>query len=56
MNVIPLLCQVRNGAVMARLNWLGDESSKGAKQSACMMVNYEYVIVIILKVYYAKTI
>ena len=33
---------VRNGAVMARLNWMGDVSAKGFKQSAGMMINYEY--------------
>jgi malonyl-CoA decarboxylase len=31
-----------NGARMERLNWLGDTSSKGMKQSAGMMINYLY--------------
>jgi len=31
-----------NGARMERLNWLGDLSSKGLKQSAGMMINYLY--------------
>lgn len=31
-----------NGAVLARVNWLGDVSKKGLKQSAGFMVNYLY--------------
>jgi len=31
-----------NGSVMERLNWLADNSRKGIKQSAGMMVNYYY--------------
>ena len=31
-----------NGAVLERINWLGDRSPKGFKQSAGMMVNYYY--------------
>lgn len=31
-----------NGARMERLNWLGDVSQKGMKQSAGMMINYLY--------------
>ena len=31
-----------NGARLARLNWLADLSRQGMKQSAGMMVNYEY--------------
>ncbi len=31
-----------NGARMERLNWLGDVSQKGIKQSAGMMINYLY--------------
>lgn len=31
-----------NGARLERLNWLGDTSPKGMKQSAGMMVNYHY--------------
>ena len=31
-----------NGARLERLNWLGDTSVKGLKQSAGMMVNYHY--------------
>ena len=31
-----------NGARVERLNWLGDTSKKGLKQSAGMMVNYQY--------------
>jgi len=31
-----------NGARLERLNWLGDTSTKGFKQSAGMMVNYHY--------------
>jgi len=31
-----------NGAIVERLNWLGDTSSNGFKQSYAMMVNYRY--------------
>ena len=31
-----------NGAVMERLNWLGDTSEKGLQQSAGIMINYLY--------------
>ena len=31
-----------NGARVERLNWLGDTSEQGMKQSAGLMVNYEY--------------
>ena len=31
-----------NGARVERLNWLGDPSSKGLKQSYGLMVNYLY--------------
>lgn len=31
-----------NGARVERINWLGDTSSKGLRQSAGMMVNYRY--------------
>jgi malonyl-CoA decarboxylase len=31
-----------NGARMERLNWLADQSSKGLKESAGMMINYQY--------------
>ena len=31
-----------NGAVVERLNWLGDTSDKGIQQSAGLMVNYLY--------------
>tara|TARA_Y100001960_G_C14768573_1_gene878490 strand:+ start:882 stop:2303 length:1422 start_codon:yes stop_codon:yes gene_type:complete len=31
-----------NGAVVERLNWLGDTSNKGLKQSAGIMINYVY--------------
>ena len=31
-----------NGAVVERLNWLGDTSANGFKQSYAMMVNYRY--------------
>ncbi|KAI8853561.1 malonyl-CoA decarboxylase, partial [Chytridium lagenaria] len=35
---------VRNGACVHRLNWLGDTSAKGMKQSYGIMVNYVYVL------------
>ena len=31
-----------NGAIVERLNWLGDTSANGFKQSYGMMVNYRY--------------
>ena len=31
-----------NGARIERINWLGDSSEKGIKQSAGIMVNYYY--------------
>ena len=31
-----------NGAKIQHINWLGDTSEKGVKQSAAMMVNYHY--------------
>ncbi len=31
-----------NGAIMERLNWMGDTSANGLKQSAGMMINYLY--------------
>jgi len=31
-----------NGAIMERLNWMGDTSKKGIKQSAGLMINYLY--------------
>ena len=31
-----------NGAIVERLNWLGDTSGNGLKQSYGMMVNYRY--------------
>ncbi len=33
---------LRNGARLERINWLGDRSPKGMKQSAGIMVNYRY--------------
>ncbi|EQC42306.1 hypothetical protein SDRG_00045 [Saprolegnia diclina VS20] len=33
---------LRNGAILERLNWLGDPSPKGLAQSAGLMVNYKY--------------
>jgi malonyl-CoA decarboxylase len=33
---------LRNGAVVERLNWLGDTSANGLRQSYAMMVNYRY--------------
>ncbi len=33
---------LRNGASLDRINWLGDPSSNGLKQSAGLMVNYVY--------------
>lgn len=31
-----------NGASLRQINWMGDVSPKGLKQSACLMVNYLY--------------
>ena len=31
-----------NGAVLGRINWMGDSSPKGLRQSAGIMVNYVY--------------
>jgi len=31
-----------NGAQIARLNWMGDVSANGIKQSAGILVNYAY--------------
>lgn len=33
-----------NGAEIARLNWLGDRSANGLRQSAGILVNYAYVL------------
>jgi len=33
---------LKNGARLERINWLGDQSAQGLKQSAGMMVNYRY--------------
>jgi malonyl-CoA decarboxylase len=33
---------LRNGARLERVNWLGDRSAKGLRQSAGIMVNYRY--------------
>lgn len=33
---------LKNGARLERINWLGDVSAKGLRQSAGMMVNYRY--------------
>ncbi|WP_455372304.1 malonyl-CoA decarboxylase [Limibacillus halophilus] len=33
---------LRNGARLERINWMGDRSAKGLKQSAGVMVNYRY--------------
>lgn len=35
---------IRNGACFDRLNWMGDVSSRGLKQSFGIMVNYHYVL------------
>jgi malonyl-CoA decarboxylase len=35
---------LKNGARLERVNWLGDVSAKGMRQSAGMMVNYRYVL------------
>ena len=46
-NTHKALCPVgnfhlRNGAVLERINWLGDLSPKGLRESAGVMVNYLY--------------
>ena len=33
---------LRNGARVERINWLGDSSPRGLRQSAGLMVNYRY--------------
>jgi malonyl-CoA decarboxylase len=33
---------LRNGAVLERINWLGDRSEKGLRESAGLLVNYLY--------------
>lgn len=33
-----------NGAQLEQINWLGDTSAKGFKQSAGLMVNYHYIL------------
>ena len=35
---------LKNGARLERLNWLGDTSDKGLRQSVGIMVNYRYVL------------
>ena len=35
---------LRNGARLERINWLGDTSAKGLRQSAGLMVNYRYIL------------
>ncbi len=35
---------LRNGARLERINWLGDTSANGLRQSAGLMVNYSYVV------------
>jgi malonyl-CoA decarboxylase len=35
---------LKNGARLERLNWLGDTSEQGLRQSAGLMVNYRYVL------------
>lgn len=35
---------LRNGARLERINWLGDTSAKGLRQSAGIMVNYRYLL------------
>jgi malonyl-CoA decarboxylase len=35
---------LKNGARLERLNWLGDTSAKGLRQSAGIMVNYRYAL------------
>lgn len=35
---------LKNGARVERINWLGDTSAKGLRQSAGMMVNYRYAV------------
>jgi malonyl-CoA decarboxylase len=33
---------LRNGASLERINWLGDQSAKGLRESAGLLVNYLY--------------
>ncbi len=33
-----------NGAAVARLNWMGDKSANGLRQSAGLLVNYSYIL------------
>ena len=33
---------LRNGATLERINWLGDRSGKGIRESAGLLVNYLY--------------
>jgi malonyl-CoA decarboxylase len=33
---------LRNGARLQRINWLGDRSEKGLRESAGLLVNYVY--------------
>ena len=35
---------LRNGAVLWRLNWLGDPSVRGMENSCGLMVNYRYYL------------
>ncbi|RKP38960.1 malonyl-CoA decarboxylase-domain-containing protein, partial [Dimargaris cristalligena] len=35
---------IRNGAQVHRINWMGDTSPKGMKESLGMMVNYNYIL------------
>ena len=35
---------LRNGARLERINWLGDTSANGLRQSAGLMVNYSYIV------------
>lgn len=45
-NFISILANfhLRNGAVLWRLNWLADPSSRGLTNSCGMMVNYRYFL------------
>ena len=38
----PMSFEAEMGAILERLNWLGDTSANGFKQSYGMMVNYRY--------------
>ncbi len=35
---------LRNGARLEQINWMGDSSAKGLRQSAGIMVNYRYIL------------